>query len=132
MSVLSPDPSSPQSGGAAVWPGLAYPLGAHWGGQGVNFALFSRHATAVELCLFAQPDDEREADRILLPERTGHVWHGYVPSLGPGQVYGYRVYGPYRPDLGLRFNPDKLLIDPYTRALHGRLDYSGPIYGYDH
>jgi glycogen operon protein len=106
-------------------------LGANWDGEGVNFALYSEHASAVDLCLFASADDPYEADRIALPERTGHVWHGYVPGLGPGQVYGYRVYGSYLPDHGLRFNPSKLLIDPYARAIHGRLDYAGPIYGYD-
>ena len=115
-----------------VWPGATHPLGAHWDGAGVNFALFSEHATAVAVCLFARPDDPYEEERVTLPERTGHIWHGYIPGLAPGQVYGYRVYGPYRPELGLRFNPEKLLIDPYARAIHGHLDYSGPVYGYDH
>src|SRR5919107_3461095 len=119
------------SGRARVWPGVPFPLGPHWDGAGVNFALLSKHATAVEVCLFARPDDPYETERIPLPERTGHVWHGYIPALGPGQVYGYRVYGPYRPEFGLRFNPAKLLIDPYARAIHGQLDYSGPIFGYD-
>jgi glycogen operon protein len=114
-----------------VWIGAPFPLGPHWDGQGVNFSLLSEHATAVEVCLFAHPDDPYETERIPLPERTGHIWHGYIPDLGPGQVYGYRVYGPYRPEVGLRFNPAKLLIDPYARAIHGRLDYSGPIYGSD-
>src|SRR5215210_8730934 len=134
MSVLAPSPVShgqSPAGSARVWPGGPVPLGAHWEGSGVNFSLLSEHATAVEVCLFAHPDDPYENERIALPERTGHVWHGYIPSLGPGQVYGYRVYGPYRPEVGLRFNPSKLLIDPYARAVHGRLDYSGPIYGYD-
>ena len=134
MSILAPESTSradnPQ-GGARAWTGAPFPLGAHWDGAGINFALLSEHATAVEVCLFARPDDPFETERIALPERTGHVWHGYVPGLGPGQVYGYRVYGPYRPEVGLRFNPAKLLIDPYARAIHGRLDYSGPIYGYD-
>src|SRR5918993_727505 len=134
MSILAPD--SPRRaddprGRARAWIGAPLPLGPHWDGPGVNFALLSEHATAVEVCLFAHADDPFEAERIALPERTGHVWHGYVPGLGTGQVYGYRVYGPYRPEVGLRFNPDKLLIDPYTRAIHGRLDYSGPIFGYD-
>ncbi len=132
MSVLTPEPPSPTVSRARVWPGTSNTLGAIWDGAGVNFALLSEHATAVELCLFARPDDPYDAERIVLPERTGHVWHGYVPGLAPGQVYGYRVYGPYRPEIGLRFNPAKLLIDPYALAVHGRLDYSGPIYGYDH
>jgi isoamylase len=134
MSILAPESTlrtgDPQED-ARAWTGAPFPLGAHWDGAGVNFALLSEHATAVEVCLFARPDDPLETERIALPERTGHVWHGYVPGLRPGQVYGYRVYGPYRPDVGLRFNPAKLLIDPYARAIHGRLDYSGPIFGYD-
>ncbi|HKG27584.1 MAG TPA: alpha-amylase family glycosyl hydrolase, partial [Thermomicrobiales bacterium] len=134
MSILAPESTSrtddPQED-ARAWTGAPFPLGAHWDGAGVNFALLSEHATAVEICLFARPDDPIETERIALPERTGHVWHGYVPGLGPGQVYGYRVYGPYRPEVGLRFNPAKLLIDPYARAIHGHLDYSGPIFGYD-
>jgi isoamylase len=132
MSVLAPEPAVQTSSQARVWPGAPAPLGAHPDGAGVNFALLSEHAARVEVCLFARPDDPYEAERIVLPERTGHVWHGQVPGLGPGQVYGYRVYGPYRPEIGLRFNHTKLLIDPYARAIHGRLDYSGPIYGYDH
>src|SRR5262245_20491041 len=124
-----PQPAELETG-APIRLGSPEALGAHWDGEGVNFALFSEHATAVDLCLFASADDPYEADHIALPERTGHVWHGYVPGLGPGQVYGYRVYGPYLPDHGLRFNPSKLLIDPYARAIHGDLDYSGPIYGY--
>ena len=133
MSVLIPEPltTPAEHGEARLWPGRDHPLGAHWDGAGVNFALFSQHASEVEVCLFARPDDPYEGERLRL-ERTGHVWHGYVPGLAPGQAYGYRVYGPYRSDLGLRFNPAKLLIDPYARALSGRLDYSGPIYGYDH
>src|SRR5215207_6037191 len=134
MSILAPG-SMPRAdapqGSAPAWIGAPFPLGSHWDGAGINFALLSEHATAVEVCLFAHPDDPYESERIPLPERTGHVWHGYIPELGPGQVYGYRVYGPYRPELGLRFNPAKLLIDPYARAIHGQLDFSGPIYGYD-
>jgi isoamylase len=133
MSILAPD-SSPRAdaprGSARAWIGAPFPLGSHWDGAGINFALLSEHATEVEVCLFARPDDPYETERIPLPERTGHVWHGYIPGLAPRQVYGYRVYGPYRPEFGLRFNPSKLLIDPYARAIHGQLDYSGPIYGY--
>jgi isoamylase len=131
MSVLSPEQTPPTQGAARVWPGAGRPLGAHWDGSGVNFALFSEHAGAVELCLFARPDDPYEGERVQLPERNGHVWHGYLPGIGPGQVYGYRVYGAYLPEQGQRFNPTKLLIDPYARAIHGRLDFAGPIYGYD-
>jgi isoamylase len=127
----SPPRADDPRGSARAWIGAPFPLGPHWDGQGVNFSLLSEHATAVEVCLFAHPDDPYETERVPLPERTGHVWHGYIPELGPGQVYGYRVYGPYRPEVGLRFNPAKLLIDPYARAIHGRLDYSGPIYGSD-
>ncbi|MFN8593802.1 MAG: glycogen debranching protein GlgX [Thermomicrobiales bacterium] len=134
MSVLVPE-KQPQPEGVGlptIRPGRAFPLGAQWDGAGVNFALFSEHATAVELCLFERPGDPYERDRLSLPERTGHIWHGYVPGLRPGQTYGFRVYGPYRPELGLRFNPAKLLLDPYARAIHGRLDYSGPVYAHEH
>ena len=97
----------------------------------MNFALASVHATAVELCLFDDPDDSYEAERVVLPERTNHIWHGYVPGLGPGQAYGYRVHGPYRPESGQRFNPAKLLLDPYARAIHGEIDFRGPVKGYE-
>lgn len=116
---------------ARTWLGHPHPLGARWDGAGVNFALFSAHATRIELCLFADPDDPYESERIPLPERTGHVWHAYVPGLGPGQAYGYRVHGPYRPEQGLRFNPAKLLLDPYARAVHGNIDFDGPVFGYE-
>jgi isoamylase len=89
-----------------VWPGRLYPLGATWDGSGVNFALFARHATAVELCLFgSEGEDGRETVRIPLEERTAWIWHAYVPGLRPGQRYGYRVHGPYEPSGGHRFNP---------------------------
>jgi glycogen operon protein len=114
---------------AVVRPGRAYPLGPSWDGQGVNFALFSAHAERVELCLFDRSDGPETA-RIELPERTDQVFHGYVPNIGPGQLYGYRVHGPYDPGRGHRFNPHKLLIDPYARALVGRLDWSDVHYGY--
>ncbi|MFN3373624.1 MAG: glycogen debranching enzyme GlgX, partial [Chloroflexus sp.] len=113
-----------------VWPGRPYPLGATWDGEGVNFALFSAHATRVELCLFDSPTAPREAVRVILPERTDDVWHGYIPGLRPGQLYGYRVYGPYTPQQGHRFNPYKLLIDPYARALYGELRWDKANYGY--
>jgi len=113
-----------------IWPGRPYPLGATWDGEGVNFAIFSAHASRVELCLFDSPTAAREAVRIVLPERTDDVWHGYIPGLRPGQLYGYRVHGPYLPKQGHRFNPYKLLIDPYARALCGELIWDKANYGY--
>jgi glycogen operon protein len=95
----------------------------------VNFALFSESATSVDLCLFDEPNG-RETARIRLPETTAHVFHGYVPGLGPGQLYGYRVYGAYAPEHGLRFNAAKLLVDPYARALCGKLEHEEPVYGW--
>ncbi|MBA2355610.1 MAG: glycogen debranching protein GlgX [Acidobacteria bacterium] len=113
-----------------IWPGRPYPLGATWDGQGINFALFSENATSVELCLFDAPRAEAEVARIRLPETTAHVWHGYLPDLGPGQLYGYRVGGPFEPKAGHRFNPNKLLIDPYARALLGEVDWKARVFGY--
>jgi isoamylase len=113
-----------------VQPGLPYPLGPTYDGDGVNFALFSEHATEVELCLFADADAREEAERIRLRDVTGFVWHGRVPGLRPGQLYGYRVHGPYEPESGHRFNPSKLLLDPYARAVSGAVDWGGPIFGY--
>jgi len=112
------------------WPGRPYPLGATWDGAGVNFALFSEHATGVELCLFDAADTSVAREQIALRERTDLVWHGYIPELGPGQLYGYRVHGLYEPERGLRFNPAKLLIDPYARALAGELHWSDEVCGY--
>jgi glycogen operon protein len=103
-----------------VWLGAPYPLGATWDGFGVNFALFSAHATRVELCLFDGPDAGHESRRIPLPEQTAKVWHGYLPDARPGQLYGYRVHGPYAPTEGHRFNPHKVVLDPYARAI-GRM-----------
>jgi len=99
------------------WPGLPYPLGATWDGAGVNFALFSEHATAVHLCLFDSSDAARENMSIPLAERTDRVWHGYLPDVRPGQIYGYRVHGPWDPSRGHRFNPAKVLLDPYARVV---------------
>ena len=113
-----------------VWPGSPYPLGATWDGTGVNFALFSEHATAVELCLFAPAESVRETARITLPERTDHVWHAYVPDIRPGQLYGYRVHGPYAPAEGHRFNPAKLLLDPYALAITGSVRWDDALLGY--
>jgi isoamylase len=112
-----------------IWPGKSYPLGAHWDGQGINFALFSEHAERVELCLYDENAGGVET-RIQLPEYTNQVWHGYVPGLGPGQCYGYRVYGPYEPRLGHRFNSNKLLLDPYARAIGGSYEWDDALFGY--
>ncbi len=109
--------------------GKPFPQGATWDGTGVNFALYSENATKVELCLY-DGRSRRESERIQLPEQTAFVWHGYVAGLQPGQLYGYRVYGPWEPARGLRFNPAKLLIDPYAKAITGRVDWGKPIYPY--
>src|SRR3954470_10555374 len=106
--------------------GLPYPLGAHWSGKGTNFALFSANATKVEVCLF---DGERET-RIALPEYTDQIFHGYIPDVGPGTFYGYRVHGPYEPANGHRFNPNKLLLDPYACAHAGALKWHPAVFGY--
>ncbi len=115
---------------SSIWPGRPYPLGASWDGKGVNFAIFSAHATHVELCLFDSPNALRESVRFTLPERNEDIWHGYLPGVGPGHLYGYRVYGPYSPQQGHRFNPHKLLIDPYARALTGQIQWDKSLYGY--
>ena len=112
----------------AVWPGRAHPLGATWDGRGVNFALFAAQAERIELCLFDRRGRERQ--RIDLREQTDHVWHAYLPQARPGLAYGYRAHGPYRPHEGLRFNPHKLLIDPYARDFVGRLRWNDALYGY--
>jgi isoamylase len=114
--------------GMQVWPGRSHPLGATWDGQGTNFAIFSENAEAVDLCLF---DDTGHETRIALKEVENYVWHGYLPEVGPGQRYGFRVHGPYAPEDGHRFNPHKLLIDPYARALDGDVQFSNSIFGYD-
>jgi glycogen operon protein len=115
-----------------ISPGRPYPLGATWDGRGVNFALFSENATAVELCLFDDGDPHAEIARIRLPERTAFVWHGYLEQddAKPGTLYGYRVYGPWEPEAGHRFNPNKLLMDPYTRALSGTVNWEAPAFSY--
>jgi len=113
----------------ATWPGRPFPLGATWDGRGVNFALFSEHAEKVELCLF-DDSGRREIQRIPIGERTDQVWHCYLPEARPGTLYGYRVHGPYQPDQGHRFNPHKLLLDPYARDMTGTLRWSDAHYGY--
>lgn len=112
-----------------VQPGSPFPLGANWDGSGVNFALFSANATKVELCLFDR-NGRRELERVALPEFTHEVWHGYLPDVRPGQLYGYRVHGPYAPEEGHRFNPNKLLLDPYALEIRGNLRWHDALYGY--
>ncbi|HEX7012953.1 MAG TPA: glycogen debranching protein GlgX [Steroidobacteraceae bacterium] len=114
---------------SAVWPGRPFPQGATWDGEGVNFSLFSEHAEGVELCLFDNRG-RRELQRIRIEEQTDQVWHCYLPEVRPGQLYGYRVYGPYQPQHGHRFNPNKLVLDPYARAIVGQLAWSDAHFGY--
>ena len=113
----------------AVWPGRSHPRGTHWDGEGVNFALFSENAEKVELCLFDE-SGRREIQRIAFRERTDEIWHCYLPEARPGLLYGYRVYGPYQPEQGHRFNPHKLLLDPYARSIDGGLRWSDAHFGY--
>src|SRR4051812_18598420 len=113
-----------------IRPGVPYPLGATWDGMGVNFALFSEHATGVELCLYAKETDAEEVVRIGMKERTNQVWHCYLPDVRPGQLYGYRVHGPYEPAQGHRFNPAKLVLDPYARAITGGIRWDDTVFGY--
>jgi len=111
-----------------VLPGRPFPQGATWDGEGTNFALYSENATGVTLCLF---DEVGAETHVTLEERTAFVWHGYVPGLGPGARYGYRVHGPYDPKKGHRFNPAKLVVDPYAHAFDGKVDRRAPIFGFD-
>jgi isoamylase len=113
-----------------VWPGSPYPLGATWDGVGVNFAIFSEHATRVELCLFDSADAESESLTIPLPEQTDMVWHGYLPDVHPGQLYGYRVHGPYAPHSGHRFNPNKLVMDPYAKVVGRAVRWHDSLFGF--
>ncbi|HMF60936.1 MAG TPA: alpha-amylase family glycosyl hydrolase, partial [Vicinamibacterales bacterium] len=113
-----------------VWPGAPYPLGATWDGVGVNFAIFSEHATRVELCLFDSLDAEVESVTIALVEHTDMVWHGYLPDVHPGQLYGYRVHGPYEPHKGHRFNPHKLVMDPYAKVIGRPVRWNDALFGY--
>src|SRR5712671_4513218 len=110
--------------------GLPYPLGATWDGEGVNFALFSENATGVEICFFDPANPAREYQRIPVRERTDQAWHAYLPDARPGLLYGYRVQGPHAPREGHRFNPAKLLIDPYAKAITGRVVWSDTRFGY--
>ncbi|PLQ00593.1 glycogen debranching protein GlgX [Cupriavidus pauculus] len=110
-------------------PGKPYPLGAHWDGLGVNFAVFSANASRIDLCLFS-PNGRKELQRLALPDCTDEIWHGYLPHAQPGLQYGYRAFGPYEPARGHRFNPHKLLLDPYARALSGPVRWSDALFGY--
>jgi glycogen operon protein len=114
-----------------VRPGVPYPLGATWDGAGVNFAIFSENAERVELCLFQAPNASREWARVVLPEQTDQVWHGYFPDLRPGQLYGYRIYGPYDPENGHRFNPHKVVFDPYAKAVGRGVQWGDELFSYD-
>ncbi|MCG7596793.1 glycogen debranching protein GlgX [Mycobacterium sp. PSTR-4-N] len=125
QTAASPDTSFPLE----VWPGKAYPLGATYDGYGTNFALFSEAAEKVELCLFDAAGDQTAC--ITLPEVDGFVWHGFIPSIEPGQRYGYRVHGPYDPENGLRCNPNKLLLDPYAKAIDGTFEWDQSLFSYN-
>jgi isoamylase len=114
-----------------VWPGKPFPLGTTFDGEGVNFAVFSEHATRLVVSIFDPVDHSHEIARLTLPEQTDHVWHGYVPGLRAGTLYGFRAHGPWDPRRGLRFNPQKLLVDPYARAIHGKVNWRYPVLGYD-
>jgi isoamylase len=113
-----------------VWPGAPYPLGATWDGAGINFALFSENASRAELCLFDSPDATAESARIEMPERTDQVFHAYLPDLLPGQLYGFRVHGPYDPHAGHRFNPAKVVFDPYGKAVGRTTRWGDELFGY--
>src|SRR5579864_5990130 len=115
--------------GRTILPGRPYPQGATWDGTGVNFALYSENAERVQLCLFDN-EESTNAETIDVTERTAHVWHCYLPGAKPGQLYGYRVHGPYDPARGLRFNSAKLLLDPYAKAIAGEVNWSDEMFGY--
>jgi isoamylase len=125
LTSKSVSPTMPRT----VLPGKPYPQGATWDGAGVNFALYSERAERVELCLFDE-ENSNEVEKIFLQEHTNYVWHAYLPGVQPGQLYGYRVHGAYDPDQGLRFNPAKLVVDPYARAITRGLDWTTPIFPY--
>ncbi len=113
-----------------IWPGTPNPLGVTYDGEGVNFAVYSRVATRVEICVYGAANPSQEIERFSLPEVTGHTWHGYVPGLTAGVLYGLRVHGPFAPEQGHRCNPNKLLVDPYAKAIHGEADWKQPVFGY--
>lgn len=113
-----------------TYPGSPFPLGATWNGEGVNFALYAENATRVELCLFNDPEGEAY-NTVRLQERSANVWHAFLPGAKPGLLYGYRVHGPYEPSEGHRFNPNKLLIDPYAKAINGTINWHNSLFGYE-
>jgi len=114
-----------------IWRGSPYPLGASWDGSGVNVAVFSEHATKIELCLFDSPQAKEPSESVALPEKTYQVWHGYFPDLRLGQLYGFRAHGPYEPAAGHRFNPHKVLLDPYAKAIGRDLTWDDRLFGYE-
>ncbi len=114
-----------------VWPGTPYPLGATWTGEGVNFAIFSENATGVDVCLFDDANSPVESVRVRMTEYTDQVYHVFLPEIRPGQHYGFRVYGPYAPERGLRFNASKLLLDPYSKAISGDIEWGTEMYAYE-
>src|SRR5688572_18957020 len=128
METIAILPTAPRN--ITVYPGSPYPLGATWDGKGVNFALYADNASDVELCLFHSSNDKNESYRIKLVERSHYVFHAYLPDIKPGQLYGYRVYGKYEPQQGHRYNPNKLLIDPYAKAIAGTIDWNDALFGY--
>ena len=113
-----------------IWPGRSYPLGATWTGSGVNFALFSEHAIKVEVCFFDSASAQTETGRFALPKHTDQVWHGFFPDVLPGQLYGFRVHGPWEPLRGHRFNSSKVVLDPYARAIGRELAWDDSLFGY--
>ncbi|HUR66656.1 MAG TPA: hypothetical protein VMZ03_09935, partial [Chitinophagaceae bacterium] len=113
-----------------VYPGEPFPLGATWDSEGVNFAVFAENADGMELCLFDNPDSKNEEQRIRIKEVSHHVWHAYIPGLNPGQLYGYRAHGIYDPLKGYRYNPNKLLIDPYAKAISQPVVWNDALFGY--
>lgn len=112
------------------WPGNPYPLGATWDGKGVNFALFSEHATKVELCLFNSVNADKETHRVAMSEQTDQVWHLYLPGVLPGQLYGYSVHGPYEPAQGQRFNLNKIALDPYAKSIGRDTRWADELFAY--
>jgi isoamylase len=113
-----------------VWPGKPYPLGATWSGEGTNFALFAENATAVELLLYDEANTNEPSRVLPLTEKSAYVWHGYLPDIGPPQLYAFRVHGPYEPEKGHRFNPHKVLLDPYAKAIDGNIQWHDALYSY--
>ncbi|GAB3181557.1 glycogen debranching protein GlgX [Telluribacter humicola] len=129
FSMAATEPSSKTK--TKIYPGSPYPLGATYDGKGVNFALYAENAEGVDLCLFDSEKPDIETIKVRLSERTHHIWHVYIPDLKPGQLYGYRVYGPYDPQNGHRFNSNKLLIDPYAKALSGTIEWDDSLFSYE-